>query len=131
MKHSPSLYARAFALSALARRSDAKAGPATDATLVKNLIALVRKNGDAKDLPKIAAEAGRLLREKEGIRKFTIESARPLSTTLRDALRGMAGQKDVVHEKVDPSLVAGVRVTVDDDRRFDATLARRLQKMLG
>ena len=126
MNHRPQLYARAFALAA-----DKKLSAHDAEKIGKNLVALVTKNGDAKDLSKIADGAARILREKEGRRKFVFESARPLSKELRKSLEAIAGEKDVTEEKVVPALVAGVRVTVDEERQFDASLARKLQKMFA
>ena len=126
MKHSVNDYAHAFAAVAAGKHS-----PAEQAKLVQNFVSLVRRNGDAALLPKVLGEAGRLVREKEGIRKLTIETARPLAGKMRESVRHMAHAKDVVEEKVVPELVAGMRVTIDDERQFDASLSHKLQKMFA
>lgn len=124
MKYSASAYAKAFAAAA-------RAGRASEETLVRNLLALVARNGDTKELPKILKEADRLVGADEGIRKITVTSARPLTEPLRENIRTIASAKDVIEEKVDASLVAGIRVTIDGERQFDAALAKKLQKMLA
>lgn len=130
MKYRPEIYAKAFALAA-EKNPPAGGAAEQEKKIIRNLLALVRRNGDAKDLPKITSHAEKILREKEGRKKFLFESARPIAQELRKSLLGMLREKDVTEEKVVPDLVAGVRVTVDEERQFDATLARKLQKMFA
>lgn len=124
MKIPAKIYARAFAEAAYGKHS-----PETGKKMAKNFVTLVRKNGDGASLPKIFEAAEKMLREKEGVRKVMIETARPLSDKLRKNLHALAGKKDLVEERVAPSLIAGVRLTVDDERQFDATLKKRLQQI--
>jgi F0F1-type ATP synthase delta subunit len=126
MKYSVKMYASAFAAAAAGKLS-----PVEEKKIVKNFTELVRRNGDGALLPKIIGEADRLLRAKEGVRKFVIETARPLKGRLQQEVRRVVRDKDVMEEKVDPGIVAGIRVTVDEERQFDASLSRKLQKLFA
>lgn len=126
MKHSVKTYAQAFAAAAAGKHS-----PAKEKQMVQRFAAMVRRNGDAALLAKITEEAGRLLRAKEGIRKFVIETARPLPGKLHQEVRRLPKAKDVVEEKVEPALVAGVRVTVDEEWQYDASLDRKLRRIFA
>jgi F0F1-type ATP synthase delta subunit len=126
MKHSARNYARAFA--------DLSAGELKkedETRLVKNFATLVHKNGDSAKWNAILIEASKLLREKEGRRKVTIETARPLTETGRGQLAGILQKGDIIEEKINTSLVAGVRVTVNDENQFDASLTRRLDRLFA
>jgi F0F1-type ATP synthase delta subunit len=126
MKTSPKNYARAFAEVVSGDLSAAE-----EKKFIKNFTALVEKNGDASKWSKILMEAERMIREKTGQRKIVLESARPLTAKLRKELNHIVRKDDVVEEKVDAALVAGVRVLINDEEQFDASLARKLQKMFA
>ena len=36
---------------------------------------------------------------------------------------------DIVHEKIDPTLVAGIKVTINDEMQFDGTMKAKLDKL--
>lgn len=122
-KYSVKDYARAFALAAKESGNEAE--------VVKNFLSLIAKNGDAAKLKKILAEAEKLVRADAGLRKLTLETARPLTGNAGETLQGFVKKNDVLEEKVVPELVAGVRITIDDERQFDASLAKKLQRMFA
>ena len=72
-------------------------------------------------------EAKKMIREKEDRRSVVIETARLLSA------RGLAEEilkpSDVVEEKIDPELIAGVRITINDELQFDGSLRRKLNEL--
>lgn len=102
-----------------------------DALVVKNFLALVERNGDSPHLRKILEEAARFARGKGGIRKVILETARPLDNAHRKALGSFMKAGDVVEETLNPELVAGVRIIVDDERQFDGSLKGRMDKLFG
>jgi F0F1-type ATP synthase delta subunit len=89
----------------------------------------VRKSGDWHNLPKILAAADRELRARTGRRAITIASARNLDTANRKLLASLIRAEDVVREETDPALVAGVRVTIENELQLDGTLARKLNRL--
>jgi F0F1-type ATP synthase delta subunit len=126
MRHSVKSYARAFAevAAGVLKKAD-------EDRIVKNFATLVQKNGDGAKWNAILTESAKFLREKEGRRRVMIETARPLDAKIRKQLHGSIRPEDIVEESINPSLVAGVRITVNDEEQFDASLARRLQKLFG
>ncbi|MDE2020121.1 MAG: F0F1 ATP synthase subunit delta [Patescibacteria group bacterium] len=123
MKYSHHLYARALADVIV----DAKGAEAE--RFAGNFLALVRKNGDEAHLRKILEEAARLLRGKKGVRKVTLGTARQLPAGQREMLKVFLKPGDVIEERIDPELVAGVRITVDDEWQFDGSLKGKLDKL--
>ena len=120
MKYPVRAYARALAEAAAGTLS-----PAEEKKIVANFLGLVRRNGDAHGLPQMLSAAGKLLREKDGRRKVVIESARPFAG-LSARFRGLLRKTDEVEERLEPALIAGVRITVDDEMRFDGGLRRKI-----
>ena len=125
MKYVPKEYARAFGeLASAAKTKDA------EAALIKNFLRAVEKNNDAGKLEKILDACKRSLRAKEGLRKVTVETARALPEA-KKSLKEFLKPNDVVEEKTDPSLVAGMKVTINDEMQFDASLARKLKQIFS
>ena len=123
MKYRPSFYAKALAEAAL----EAK-GKGHD-EIVKNFLALVKKNGDEGELRKIVPEAERLVRRATGKRKVTVQSARALNPAQEKMVKGLAKPGDMVEYGVDPELIAGIRIILDDELQYDGSLRGKMDKL--
>ena len=97
----------------------------------RNFLALVRKNGDEVRLLKIVDEAARLLRSKGGERDVRIESARALSASQEKIVHRLVKAGDSVRYATNPDLIAGVKVTVNDEIQFDGTMKAKLDTLFG
>ena len=126
MHYLPKLYARA-----LAELVHKGLGEKEKTALVKNFLATIERNGDTANLKNIVEETDRLLREKQGIRKVTIETARPHTFDAHKLFGKFLEKSDVIEMKVKSDLVAGVRITVNDEQEFDMTLKRKLTKLFA
>ena len=124
MKYSIHDYAEAF--------DQAIANPKVDKeAAVKNFLALVKRNGDEGKLKKIVEEVIHLARRHGDFRTVTIESARPLIKSQEKSVQGFLKPSDVVQYAVDSSLVAGVKVTVNDEMQFDGTLKAKMDTIFS
>ena len=124
--HDPKVYAKALA--------EVASGPLPaekERAIVKNFAKLLIARGDRRLAPKILVAAEKMIRAREGRRKVEIASARPLEGKLRTEAHRFVKKSDIVEEKVDSALVAGIKVTVDDERQFDASLARKLAALFA
>ena len=124
MKYSAYFYAKAFA--ELASR---KLTHAEEAKFVKNFLAVIAKNNDSHELKKILGATEKMVREKTGTRKIILESARDIKKTPREILGKFLRASDVTEIKINPDLVAGIRLTVNDNEQFDGSLKRKLEKL--
>jgi F0F1-type ATP synthase delta subunit len=97
--------------------------------VVARFLALVEKNGDARKLPIILEYIEREAARERGDRYVVVTSARPLSKKHLSELQAKFSERDTVRTEVDPSLIAGVRVTVDGEWVVDASLERKLRKL--
>jgi F0F1-type ATP synthase delta subunit len=125
MKYPASTYAKALAEVIVATKE------ADNARVIKNFLAMVERNGDSASLGKILEQAGRFAREENGIRKVAFESARPLTKSQKSAVSGLAKKGDVIEERIDPSLIAGVKVIVNDELQLDGSLKGKLDTLFG
>ena len=128
MKYSAYIYAKAL----VEVLGDVK-GPvgARDDEIAKNFIAIVRKNSDEAHLKKILEEASRFARGKSGVRKVTIASARELNNVQGRLVEQFVKPGDVVERRINPGLIAGVKITLNDELQFDGSLKNKLDKVLG
>ena len=125
MKYSIEDYAKALASAVLEMR------PGAEAAVKRNFEQVVQKNGDRERANKILDAASRLLRAQKGGREVVFESARPMSPTHRKALDPLLRPDDQAAHKVNPALVAGVRITIDGEYEFDGSLRGKLDKIFG
>jgi F0F1-type ATP synthase delta subunit len=95
----------------------------------KNFLALVRRNGDEARLMKILTEASRISRGKDGSRQVIVESARKLSTSQEKIIHQFMKPGDIVEYETNPDLVAGIKITVNDEIQFDGTMKAKLDKL--
>jgi F0F1-type ATP synthase delta subunit len=133
MKYPTHIYAKALVeVLADAEKAGAKDTVRNnEARFADNFLALVRKNSDEMHLRKILEEAARFARGKSGIRKVTLESARALSTAQRKEVAKFMKPDDVIEERIDPELIAGIRILLDDELQFDGSLKNKLEKAFG
>lgn len=127
MKYSPDTYAKAFA--AAAAELSGKDAERRGAEMAENLVRLAVKNRDAHLLPKILAAAERIARNRSGIRKVKIVSARPLTEESSKILGAFLKPRDAAEYAVDPSLIAGIKIIVNDAEAFDGSLVRKMNKL--
>ncbi len=124
MRYAPHLYAESF-LRAV------EAHPGNEKEQVARLIALLEKNGDRGGAKKVLSAIERALVKKSGGRYVELESARPLSPSVREAFMKLLRKEDHLVIRTNTALVSGVRMVIDDSWAVDATLRARLQKLFS
>lgn len=101
----------------------------------KKLLAIFAKvairNGDAGTMVKTLSRTEELLAKRGKGDLVMIESARPLAPKLRRELGDKIPKGSHVEERVNPALIAGVRVTINGERELDASLKARLDRLFS
>jgi F0F1-type ATP synthase delta subunit len=123
VKHSPQIYAKAFSEIASESSADKRAN-----VLVKNFLKLVEKNNDQRQLKKIFQEAEKLVREKTGKRKIVLETARPVKK-LDNAVKKFIKKGDILEEKINPDLIAGLKIILNDEKQFDGSMQKKIKQL--
>lgn len=124
MKYSPLHYAKAFAKAVAAH-------PHEKEKLVKNFVKLIERNGDTRQGVKILAATEKLLRPVTGAKSITFVTARPSPEPLKKSFHKLLRTHDVVRESIDPSLIGGVKILVNEEEQFDGSLRRKLDKLFA
>jgi F0F1-type ATP synthase delta subunit len=125
MRHtSPALYARALVEATHAKHANELEGD------IRRFVAEVKRNGDSHTFPAIIRECEKAARAKAGKKLLTIEMARKLAPySLESIKRSFAGEATDIEEKINPELVAGIRLTEDEERQLDASLTFMLNQI--
>lgn len=97
--------------------------------LVKNFIAVLKRYGVMKDSDKILKELKKIIAAKEGALLINIESARELSKSNIDKVKNFFNKTSDYTYKINKELIAGIKITINDEISIDSSLRRRLKCM--
>jgi len=125
MKYSPALYAQA--LSETLDASDKN----KHAAILGRFAAIIHKHGDMAHAENILNALCANLIKKAGGRMVQIEFARPQSSETAKNLKKYFLPTDVISTHINPELVAGIRVTIDNEMQYDGSLIRKLNKLFA
>ena len=104
-------------------------GRMSDNLLVENLKKVLRRNGDIIHHKKIVKEIEKIGVRRAGGNIIDVEYARPISEELQHQIKSSFGKECIVKTKINPALIAGVRITKDGERELDQTMKRKLRKL--
>ena len=123
MRYSSRMYAAAFAASL-------RGANAQDyERRVSRFVALLAKNGDLGRAGAVVEEFEKITSQRNGGHYITLEFARAVDKEKESALKTQFSEKDIFKRTITPSLIAGVRMTVDGDRELDVSLAGKLTQL--
>lgn len=114
MKYSAKIYAQLLAELIEEKKED----------IVDKFFNLLKKNGDLKKAQEVIHRTEKILLKKSGGKKIVVEVAR---ASAMKAIKGIAQEKDIVIKKLRPELIAGARITIDDQQQLDYSLKRTLE----
>lgn len=123
MKYKAKQYAEALA-TLMAEKKPAE----QEAKLAKSFFKFLEKNGDIKKAKEIFTLAESLFIKKTGRRKFSVETARKLKPKQQDLINTLAHQGDIIDEKINPELIAGIKIIINDNQ-LDLSMQKKLQKI--
>lgn len=123
MKYQAKDYAKAF-LAAVEGKSGEE-----HRLMMKRFLNAVKKFGDEKNLSKILAALELAVTKERGGREVIMESAREILASLRTALVAGFKPNDLIRERTNPALIAGIRILINGEWMVDASLKRRLEKL--
>ena len=99
--------------------------------VLQKFIAVLSRNRDMTRLGAILREIEREFFKKTGMKKVLVESVSPLSVGLRNEVEKAVGGKTYLYEKINPSLLAGIRILINDEFLIDASAKRQIEKLFS
>jgi len=107
----------------------AEENPKNISKITKEFYLYLLKQKKIKTLPFIYEELEKILKEKEGATEIEVEAARSLTDGQKERIKSVfKNEKVIIKEKVDPNLVAGIVLKIDD-HIIDGSLRTNLQKL--
>lgn len=97
--------------------------------IVNNFVKLLVSAGYERRAKEILDLAEDLILAKQGKRKITFETARKATLGQRKLLDNFVKEGDVVKEKINPEIIAGVKIIINDSRQFDASMQNKLRNL--
>lgn len=117
------LYAKALAEIIFAGKVDEK-------KITNNFIKLLISSGYENKSKEILDLAEDFFLQKHGKRKITFETARKITPNQQKLIDSIVKKGDVVKEKINPELIAGIKIIINESKQFDASMQSKLQKIL-
>ena len=124
MKIKPKIYARVLVDVMMSKKN---AG--NEKKIVDNFLKLLKKNVDVKNATEIIRLAEVFILQKTGNKKITLETARDIGR--KNIFKEIVRRHDIVEEKIDPELIAGIRITVNGEKQLDFSLKNKLDKIFN
>lgn len=123
MRFSPRDYAQAF------RKTVLPAPAAERPYRTRRFLAAVRKHGGFSRIGEVVRMIEASAVAERGARWIELEFARPMDDKVISRFRALFSPRDRMNIRINPALVAGVRITMDGETEFDHTLKRKLDKL--
>lgn len=96
---------------------------------IKNFVDLLRFNNNLSLEKKIVEEYKTHCRKQKGVSKLRIQSGEKLSPEIVSSIvKHFAGQVEL-EEEVDPELIGGIAVEIDDDTLIDGSIRKKLKNL--
>jgi len=121
-KSKEKLYAMALAQAILDKKADEK-------KIAKNFMLLLIKSGYLGKAKSIVDLAEEIILKNKGNKKITIETARKLTAENRTLLKKFIKDEDMVKEKINSDLIAGVKIVVNNEKQFDNSMQKKLREI--
>ena len=104
-------------------------GKLNDKKISQGFIKLLERQNDFKKSKEIIDLAEFLLAKKNKKKSVIFETARELSESQRKTLLKSTEKGDIVKEKINPELIAGVKIIVDNEKQLDQTLLKKINNL--
>lgn len=128
-KYKTKLYAKALA-EVLVKPAFAKATAGEEKNIINNFVKLLISAGLEKKTKEILDLTENLILAEKGKRKITFETARKVTDSQKKLLNNFVEEGDIVKEKINPEIISGVKIIINNERQFDASMQSKLQNIL-
>ncbi len=103
--------------------------PTQEKKLSDNFLKLLEKNRDNSKAKKIIDLAESLFFKKTGRKKIILETARKMGSEQKGLFGFLVKRGDIVQEKINKELIAGVKITVNNEKQIDFSMLKKIQNI--
>lgn len=108
----------------------AEAKPSAQDAVIKSFAAILAKNYDRSMLSRIIAQLKKLERSRGGAHDVVVTSARPLERSMIKEIEKKVGGKSNIQEVIDPLVLGGIKVLINDELVIDGTYRARIARLV-
>ena len=98
--------------------------------VIANFVKLLISTGLEKKSKEILDLAEDFVLQNQGKRKITFQTARKMTAGQKKLVESFVKDGDIVKEKINPELIAGIKIIINDSRQFDASMSSKLNNIL-
>jgi len=124
MKYRPEIYAKALA-KALAEQ------PASQTNILKRFVRLLSRSGDLGQSQQVLSSIEKTFTTASGGRMVEVDFAHEPTVKTKQRVSNLLTAKDHVDYRINPNLIAGLRVTIDGCRELDNSFSRKLRQIFN
>ncbi len=106
-----------------------EAKPSQQDAVIKNFAGILAKNYDRSLFSKIAMQLKKLERAHAGAHDVVVTSARGLDASVLKQIGEKVGKNSRIREVIDPWVLGGMKVLINDELVIDGTLKTRIARM--
>ena len=99
--------------------------------ILKRFLLLLRKNHAGANLVQILQKYEYFLLKESGLSKVVIESTDSISAEMRREINKAMGGKAALREKINPKLLGGITILINDEVLIDASASHQLEKLFA
>lgn len=107
-----------------------EAKPSAQDAVIKSFAAILAKNYDKSLLSRIIAQFKKLERTRGGSHEVVVTSARPLEKSVIKDIAARVGTKSPIKEVIDPTVLGGMKVLINDETVIDGTYRTRIARLV-
>lgn len=96
---------------------------------IRNFIDILKKNNDLSQINKIIQWYHRHYRQVKNITKIEIRSSEKLSPGIVSKILQKFNKQVEIEEKIDPELIGGVVIKINDNTLIDGSIKRKLEDL--
>lgn len=104
-------------------------GKVEDSKIVKNFTKLLIVSGYDKKSKEILDLVEDMILAKRGKRRITFETARKMTESQKKMVKPFIENGDILKEKINPDLIAGIKIIINESQQFDASMQSKLQNI--
>ena len=95
--------------------------------VIYNFLKLLEKNGKLKNAKKIISLTQKYYLEKTGNKSIILQTAR--KTIAKNLLKSLYKEGDIIEEKINPALIAGIKIIINNEKQLDFSLKNKLDNI--
>jgi len=120
VKNKVKIYAKTLAEEILA-------GKLNNKEIIKSFVKVLAISGLLSKSKEVLEMAESFVLEAQGKRKIVLETARKVAPSQRKLLDGVVRKGDIITEKINSELIAGVKIIINNSKQFDASMQSKLR----